>query len=503
MYLANKITNPDTQESCYPDLIFKVKDENNSGREYEERELTDANAYRDFCAALNDCKKEYLFVLFDEKGYEIRSIELSQLDRNQEEGKWLRRLSEEMNCSETMEIGLKTLIHYICNKSSDIEESMSDLVSRIGKEVDMPCKDRNTGKKALAALTAMAINLEATDKNSDLSERDTLEYYKPFSHVYVEKEIKDNPEAVRILSEFKNSEIIEINDCKDVFFRKNQNVMLQHKSRQLVIATQHAQMLYPGAPVCQSFGNEHFYYTSCVKNCIFDCEYCYLKGMYPSGNVVVYADLDRIFNEVREKLKEHSMYICISYDTDLLALEDKLHFVERWIDFCMDNPDLRIEVRTKSANKKAFDRLKKCDRAIFAFTLSPEEVVSAHEKNTPSLSARIACIKYAMENGYKVRLCFDPMIFVPGWEEVYGRMLREVSSVIDMTGIMDVSVGGFRISSSYLKKMRKVDDSSEIVWFPYDNIDGYYQYSKNIQEEMIGNFTSWLGEIIDKNKIFL
>ena len=27
-----------------------------------------------------------------------------------------------------------------------------------------------------------------------------------------------------------------------------------------------------GAPVCQSFGNENFYYCSCMMNCIFDCE---------------------------------------------------------------------------------------------------------------------------------------------------------------------------------------------------------------------------------------
>ena len=52
-----------------------------------------------------------------------------------------------------------------------------------------------------------------------------------------------------------------------------------------------------------------FDYTSCMMNCVFDCEYCYLKGMYPSGNVVLFVNLDDIFDEVYKLLQKHP---CIS-----------------------------------------------------------------------------------------------------------------------------------------------------------------------------------------------
>lgn len=45
-----------------------------------------------------------------------------------------------------------------------------------------------------------------------------------------------------------------------------------------------------------------------MMNCIFDCEYCYLKGMYPSGNLVVFVNLEDIFAEL-ESLLAQKAYI--------------------------------------------------------------------------------------------------------------------------------------------------------------------------------------------------
>ena len=49
---------------------------------------------------------------------------------------------------------------------------------------------------------------------------------------------------------------------------------------------------YEGAPVCQDFGNTNFYYCSTMMNCIYDCSYCYLKGMYPSGHMVLFVNIE-------------------------------------------------------------------------------------------------------------------------------------------------------------------------------------------------------------------
>ena len=127
--------------------------------------------------------------------------------------------------------------------------------------------------------------------------------------MYVEKEVRDHPRTKRILDRLAGAEVIEIAHYKDVFCRKGQDYILQHRAQNLILGAKHGKLLYKGARVCQSFGNENFYYTSCMMNCVFDCEYCYLKGMYPSGNLVVFVNLEDIFAEAEKLLLKEELYL--------------------------------------------------------------------------------------------------------------------------------------------------------------------------------------------------
>ena len=335
------------------------------------------------------------------------------------------------------------------------------------------------------------------------------DYYNPvFSHIYVERAVLDHPRTGRILQSFPASNIILIDHYKDVFCRKGQDYLLQQQSQNLILGTRQGNLLYQGAPVCQSFGNENFYYTSCIMNCIYDCEYCYLKGMYPSGNLVVFVNLEDIFHEVRIRLREHPMYLCISYDTDLLALEQLTGYVQEWIAFAETQMEpgrhaLKLEIRTKSANSLFWQTHSPVPGIIYAVTLSPQAVIEAYEHRTPSLGRRLASAREAMQRGFPVRLCFDPMICCRDWEMHYKEMLRQVFDEIPVEQLEDVSVGTFRVSQDYLKKMRKNQPGSAVVQFPYQNDGGVYHYSGELTKRMEGFLVSRLKERIPEDKIFL
>ena len=79
-----------------------------------------------------------------------------------------------------------------------------------------------------------------------------------------------------------------------------------------------------------------------------------------------------------------------------------------------------------------------------------------------------------------MRLCFDPMIYCPDWEKEYHEMLELVTKEVPMDQIFDVSVGSFRVSQDYLKKMRKNEPYSAVVQFPFQNDGGVYHYGKVI-----------------------
>ncbi len=79
--------------------------------------------------------------------------------------------------------------------------------------------------------------------------------------------------------------------------------------------------------------------------------------------------------------RQHHMYLCVSYDTDLIALESLTGFVSKWSSFTEIHDNLTIEIRTKSFRKDIYDICKPCPRTIFAYTLSPQEVINRYETN--------------------------------------------------------------------------------------------------------------------------
>lgn len=310
--------------------------------------------------------------------------------------------------------------------------------------------------------------------------------------------MREHPRVQRILGCFPAAEVIEITHYKDVFCRRRQGIALQNQYPMLILASKQGHLVYEGAAVCQSFGNEYFYYTSCVMNCLYNCEYCYLKGMYPSGNLVVFVNLEDIFAEVEEILTHHPVYLCVSYDTDLMALENMTGFVREWTEFACRQENVRLEIRTKCGRTDLWDSLKPQENVIFAFTLSPQRVVEQYEHRTSSLSDRISCARKAVEKGFPVRLCFDPIIYCPDWRTQYERLLEQTAEQIDMKRLYDVSVGSFRISQDYLKKLRREMRASAVVQFPFENEAGVYHYPAELMEDMeqlvVGKLREWLPE---------
>ena len=419
-------------------------------------------------------------------------------------------LAEELRLSFVLIKQLERLLSYAESLSSE----WRDYFQKKKEEGLLPVQDKRGGQKFLSAFTAWLL-LQKKQGGQDKKEMDqeaekALPLYPPFSHIYIEGALLGGEEAEAILRKFPKAKCIPIRHYKDLFNRRKQNRALQEKSRKLILAKKEGQRIYPGAPVCQSFSESAFYYASLLMNCPFHCEYCYLQGMYPSANLVLFLNVEDYFSDCQRLIQEKgSLYLCISYDTDLLALEELYPFVERFARFLEKEPNLRIEVRTKAGGESLFRRLLKMQlsedakkRLIFAFTLSPEKIVSEAEHGTAGLKGRLKAVKMAVEEGFTLRLCFDPMLYHADWERLYTKLLETVFREIPMEKLYDVSVGSFRISESYLKSMTKACGASPYTSFPYENTDGYYHYPKELLLKMEGFLEQKLLEKLPKEKIF-
>ncbi|XDD50392.1 radical SAM protein [Leptospira sp. WS92.C1] len=325
---------------------------------------------------------------------------------------------------------------------------------------------------------------------------------KRFSHIYLEESAKDHPKTTEILSKFPNSHVIPIDSYKEVFNPSSQNFQTQKRSPKLILAKRKEQFLYSGSGVAPDFGYQFFYYNALVLNCLYNCSYCYLQGMYSSANLVVFVNNEDYIRETAEQLKlSKPLYLCISYDTDLLALENTLGYCKEWIEFANIHPDLIVELRTKSANFKSIARLKPTSNIILAWTLSPESVIAEHEPLTPRLSSRLKNIKEALEAGWQVRLCLDPILNVPKWKSIYSDFISRIFEQIPGDKLREISLGVFRMNSDYFKNSKKRRPDSYLFYLPMETHSFVKSYPEELEKEMFAHVEKELESFVSKEKI--
>lgn len=293
--------------------------------------------------------------------------------------------------------------------------------------------------------------------------------------IYIEKKAKNYEVAKAIIKKF-NPKVIEINHYKDIFNRSHQDYNYQKSQNRLILAVKENSFLYKGSFFCDNRGYENFYYSTQILGCIYNCEYCYIGGMYPCGYPVIFVNENDFLNEA-SKLK--NSFIAISYESDLLAFEGIYPFNKKWINLAKNNSDLLIESRTKSANTKLLPP-NPPKNFLLTFSLSPLEV-NKFEKKTPNLIKRIEAIKIALNKGYNIEIVIDPIIKIDNFKEIYKNFIDTLKkeNILDLP----IQIGSFRMNKDFLKKLKKIH-LSEIVYYPYEikNNQARYKDEKEIIE---------------------
>ena len=328
-------------------------------------------------------------------------------------------------------------------------------------------------------------------------------FIRKFSHIYVEKEALGYPLTRTLIEKFPQASVVEIDRYRELFARPRQRFVLQKQSPKWIVAVKKPPFVYPGAEVCHDFGHEHFYYASNVLNCLYDCEYCFLQGMFPSANLVLFVNVDDYFEDLERLLRRHPVYLSVSYESDLLALESVVPVASRWIEFARGREGLTVEIRTKSANYPAIRHLRPAPNVILAWTISPEPVIRRYEPLTPGLSARLASVRAAADDGWTVRLCFDPVLPVDGWEEQYSRCVNETFAAVPPECVLDVSVGTFRIPRDYLKTMRKQRPESALLHYPFEIKNGVFGYPDELARRLVRHVYDAVRTHVPEQRIFV
>ncbi len=329
-----------------------------------------------------------------------------------------------------------------------------------------------------------------------------------FSHLYIEKAVSDFPLTKLAISKFSNSTIIWIDHYKDIFNRSGQDFQTQKLSMNIILAKKIKPFLYPASDMVQNYDNPNIYYNTPVLNCIYNCEYCFLQGMYNSGNLVVFVNEDEFKESIKKILlnpidPNKQTLVSISYNTDLLAIENILPLTRRWISFAEKNKSLIIEVRTKSTLITSIKDIKPIYNVILSWTLSPQVICEIYEHSAPPLKSRIKAVQLAIKYGWRVRLCFDPIIFIDNWFEIYSEFILMIFNEIDANKIEDITIGVFRMNKDYFNRIRKRDPKSDIYFQDYVQEGNTVVEDKYKREKALDELTKIVSKFIPKNNILV
>jgi len=321
--------------------------------------------------------------------------------------------------------------------------------------------------------------------------------------IYIENEVRDHPRTHKICARFPKATLISCDGYSSVFNNNAQNFRLQKQNPALILAKKHQKYVLP-TPPGYGIGGDRNYYFSHMLNCVYDCRYCFLQGMYRSANYVVFVNYEDYFEEITATTSElaASTWFFSGYDCDSMAMEPVTGFMADALDHFEKLPSAYLEIRTKSTQIRTLLNRTAIPNAVAAFSFSPEKISQNLEYGVPGLEKRINAMKKLQDKNWKIGLRLDPIIYSPSLQSDYEELLQRIFSSIDAARIHSVSYGMFRLPKPFFKKMVKLYPKEKLFSMPLTEHESQVSFSKEIETESHNVVHTALLNHIDDSLIF-
>ncbi len=307
------------------------------------------------------------------------------------------------------------------------------------------------------------------------------------SCIYIETDIRNHPRTQELLQRLRNVPVVEIEYYGEVFNPRAQNFRLQKKNPAIIIAHKNNGHVLT-APQGYGLGSAYNYYFSHMLNCIYDCRYCFLQGMYQSAHQVYfvnYEDFGRQIENLATRHKNQPVWFYSGYDCDSLANEPMTRFTDYFIPLIAGLDNAWMELRTKSTQIRSMLKLEPVSRVVTAFSFSDHYSHAKLEHGVPSISKRIGAMQRLIESGWAVGLRFDPVVYHRHYQAAFVELLDEIFASIDPQTLHSVSLGSFRLTRDHFRRLTQLYPEEPLFAQSLDLNNGIVSYPLEREREMI------------------
>jgi DNA repair photolyase len=324
------------------------------------------------------------------------------------------------------------------------------------------------------------------------------------STIYIEEEIANHPRTLAIVERFPDAIKISCERYGEIFNRKSQNFRLQKKQPALILARKHKGLVLP-TPKQYGIGAEHNYYFSHMLNCLYDCRYCFLQGMFQSAHYVLFVNYEDFIDEMQFLLDKNSnkaVHYFSGYDCDSLALEPITNFTYDFLPFFEKNSQALLELRTKSTQIRELLKREPLNNCVIAFSFTPDKIAKALEHKAPDVNKRLQAILDLQEAGWQIGLRFDPLIYTKEYKAEYTELFNEIFSRVKPGLLHSVSLGSFRLPKDYFRKLEKLYPDEKLFASPQEEENNNIGYPSDIRNEMLDFCANIITQHVPDNKFF-
>jgi len=324
-----------------------------------------------------------------------------------------------------------------------------------------------------------------------------------FTHIYIEDSIAEHPRTQDLCARFPDATRVACAHYGEVFNPKAQDFRLQKAQPSLILAGKQGKLVLE-APQGYGIGGDRNYYFSHMLNCLYDCRYCFLQGMYRSANYVLFVNYESFEDEI-SRLAESDprpAWFFSGYDCDSLALEPVSGFATHFLPFFAAQPHARLELRTKSTQVRTLLNRQPLTNVVVAFSFTPREMHRSLEHRVPALERRLDAMVQLQQAGWSLGVRFDPLIYQQNYQTHYRELFCEVFRRLDADRLHSVSLGPFRLPRDYFRTISRLYPNEALFASPLTVTNGMVSYRQDLESELTGFCTGELRSHVPESLLF-
>jgi spore photoproduct lyase len=220
-----------------------------------------------------------------------------------------------------------------------------------------------------------------------------------------------------------------------------------------------------------------------VDNCGYGCSYCSIQSFFDGKQI----SFDRGFADKLKTLQldpQKTYHIGTGQSSDSLMWGNSHGVLDAVIDFAEKNPNVILELKTKSANVSHLLKAQPSRNILCTWSLNTPTIIRHEEHGTATLEKRLAAARKMADAGYVVGFHFHPMVHYQNWQQDYQAVVETISGMFSAEEVALVSIGTLTYIKSVMSDIRKRAIPSQILKMPMVDAAGKKSYPDDIKLSM-------------------